>query len=62
MLVMPDFSGVENLTKGISGFNGVKPNLGLQSLQAEKRSKALLNQYDKALKRDAFLKERIGKT
>lgn len=62
MLVTPEWEGVEHLVKGISGFGGVKPNLGLKALETEKRSKQLLKSYEESLKRDTFLKNRIGKT
>lgn len=61
MLVMPDFSGVENLAKGISGFGGIKYNAGLEALETEKAAKKALKVYESAVKRDNFLKNRFGK-
>lgn len=61
MLVAPEWTGVENLTKGISGFGGAKYNAGLEALEAERQAQKALKVYDTMTKRDAFLKERFGK-
>ena len=61
MLVAPEWSGVEHLTKGLVGFGGKTPNLGLEALETERAARRSLKAYDMMSKRDAFLKSRIGK-
>lgn len=47
-----DFSGVEHLVKGTFGNGGVRANVGLRSLNAEKRALQLAKSYEEELKRD----------
>lgn len=61
MMVTPDFSGVDNIVKETIGFGGVRPNLGLKALETERAARRSLKTYDMMSKRDAFLKNRIGK-
>lgn len=47
-----DFSGVSNVVKGTFGNGGVRANVGLQSMNAEKRAMQLAKSYDEELRRD----------
>ena len=57
-----DFSGVENIVRENIGFGGARPNLGLQKLKTENRSKELLKNYDIIARRNAYVKDRFNKT
>lgn len=56
-----DFSGVSNVVKGTFGNGGVRANVGLQSMNAEKRAIQLAKSYDEELRRDKAAIEWAGR-